>query len=438
MKKHIPKILAIVLLTAVAVLTVVAGSKSIGDKSANAVETQIGGTSNYVGAETVKTNGTDTTKPAPSTEELGSYFPIPPQSSDFYAYTQSLPIEGGVELNAVHTASDGVFIVITHSSRSGELKTRGRTVTVIRAETDGTLGGFMHLGTGGDYDYLTSGITSDGVTVAVKSGKITYVNTLSTGLTSRQVIELESSDSARIFTLNKGFLLFATGSGNAVYKIENNVVKATATLQYGEIKEVYDFGTYFSVFVNAINGYSVIKLDSALRDLGCVTVRERSAIAVQPVVREGKQKYIVAEATEGNVEIAEYFTDFSQSTSLRVGVGRAERAEVYMKSDRIFLLLHASTERLYLIGEELDYIASDSSVMRGVTEIADCCTYDGGFILLYRKSGSLVLLDLRDDGTEETRNFNFDVDCARLSGVKGEGLALVYAEGNALSVIGLD
>lgn len=441
MKRHAPKILAIVLLTAISVLTVIAGTGGFGESvndGANADVPQVPSVE-QTGAGGTGTVSDGVTSDNGSIEpEVPSFLPIAPEESDIYAYVQSLPFESGFELNAAHTTSEGTYIVITHASSGGGLKTPTRTVAIIKAERNGVLSSFMNLTHGADTSYLDSRLTAEGLIVVSATRSTTYIDRTSTDLGSRDILELPYADSAKIFTLNKGYLLFTSGATNSVAKIENNVIKAKAVLQSGEIKEVYDFGGYFTIFVNGINGYSVIKLDSKLKTLGEISLPERRLLAVQPVTRGGKQKYLVAESKDGAVELAEYFNDFAYATAERVGVGNATSADVFIKENRVFLLLHASTDRLYLIGEQLDYIASSSTVMQGITELLDCSAYNGGFNVLYIKSDVLVMLDLRDDGTEESRNFNVKADKAFVCGLKGDGLSVVYAEGNALKIIGLD
>ncbi len=443
MKKHAPKILAIVLLTAIAVLTVIAGTGSFGEGS-DSGNAEGDGKSDQTIIPTTSVKDpvdelpTDDTPSDPIEPVEPSVFPVPPEESAIYAYVQSLPFESGFTLNAVHTTSEGVFIIVTHELSTGGFKVKNRSVAVIKAERDGTLTAGLNLEHATATEYLDSALTSEGLVVITASSGVSYANVVSLDLGSREILELQKADTATVFTLNKGYLLFTGGASNAVCKIENNVIKAKASLQSGEIKAVYDFGAYYTVFLNGINGYSVLKLDSSLRDLGGVSVPERRILAVQPVARDGKQKYLVAESKDGAVELAEYYADFALSSAERVGVGMAQSADVFIKENRIFLLLHASTDRLYLIDEKLDYVASSSSVMQGMRALEDCASYDGGFNVLYVKGDALVMLDLRDDGTEESRNFSVNADTAFIGGLKGDGLSVVYAEGNALMIIGLD
>lgn len=444
MKKHAPKILAIVLLTAIAVLTVIAGTGSFVDGSDSGNAQGDGTKSDVTTLPTTGVKDPEQELPAeqiPTVPEVPvepSVFPVPPEESAVYAYTQSLPFESGFTLNAVHTTSEGVFIILTHELSTGGFKVKNRSVAVIKAERDGTLSAGLNLEHATATEYLDSALTSEGLVVITTSNSVSYANVVSLDLGSREILELPKADTATVFTLNKGYLLFTGGASNSVSKIENNVIKAKASLQSGEIKAVYDFNAYYTVFLNGINGYSVLKLDSSLRDLGGVSVPERRILAVQPVTRDGKQKYLVAEAKDGTVELAEYYADFSLSTAERVGVGMAQSADVFIKENRIFLLLYASTDRLYLIDEKLDYVASSSTVMQGMSALEDCASYDGGFNVLYIKGDTLVMLDLRDDGTEESRNFNVKTEVAFIAGLKGDGLSVVYADGNALMIIGLD
>lgn len=432
MKKQAPKLIAISLLITLAALMAVAAW--IPEKQS---------TSSLAGEQDDQqtpdldppTEGNEQDEPDNDPEPTLPFTPIPPEASALYRYTQSLWAEGGVELNGVHQTSEGTFAMITHAGKEGALNAGGkRTVSVVKIESDGTVSALKHL-KGGDV-YVDSQLTSDGLAVAASDEERSYIHTLSPDLASDVMLEFNRFVSADIFALSDGYLLFTSGGDNGVYSVSDNVVKASGSVISGEIFAVYDFAVYYMLVIGGISGYSVVKIDTSLKTLSTVNVPDKQILNVSPYVEDGSQKFLAVEKNANGVEVVKYDASFSDEEE-RVGVGLADSAEAYMNGNSILLLLHATSTRLYLINGNLNFTASSSDLMRGVTAIHDCVSYEGGFVSLYSAGDNLTLVEIGNDGKTVTRNLAVTASAAYLTRDTDGKSAVFYTSDDSLKVIGV-
>lgn len=438
MKKNAPKILAVFLLSVIAVLMVVAGSGTIADLFTNKDDGVPGSSANVEDDGSEKPPVTDDTDDGDTVVPPDVYFPVPPEASAIYAYTQSLWCESGMELNNAIVTSEGLYVIVTHDSDSGVLATEGKRISVVHADTDGTLTAAVHLPSRGeDIRYLGAKLTSAGLVVVATDGEVSYVHTVSTDLKYTELLEFPAFASATVFALSEGYLLLGAGATNTVYKITGNAVAVSTTIQSGEIREVYDFGTYYMLVLNGISGYSVIRIGSDLKHISTVTVSDRHPLAIRPVVTDGVQKFLVAEKNATGVDIVRYGADFSAAEADRVGVGLADSADVFMNGESVFVLLHATTDRLYVIDSGLNFTASSTTLLQDMTAFHDCATYSGGFLVLYSAGDALTLADIRNDSTSMTRSISVGTQKAFILRTAEGTSAVVCAVENGVKIIGL-
>ncbi len=441
MKKNAPKILAVVLLSLIAVLMIVAGSGSLKD----VFSTTDKSTNNGVGSvPSVDASGddNDTLVPPPVTDttpkdDVVSYFPIPSQNDTVYRFRQEIALENST-LHATHTTANGTFLIVSHATKQGAFKVDFPTQTVIAMDDGGALMGAISLSIQSGCTYLVSKVTTDGIVVAVSNGSRTYLYTISLDFTHTELMELPAFTSADVYSLSDGFLLFGRATENIVYKIQRGVVLSTNSIQTGDIKAVYDFSSYYALFISSINGYSFLKLDGELKLLSTITIPNRTLLAIEPIVVESEQHFIAVEQTQSGVEIAKYTMTFSIEKSERVGVGLAESAEVFMNGESIFLLLHSSTDRLYLVDKNLSFSSSSATTMQGITELYDCFTSNVGYKILYAKGEILTLLDIRNDGTSQSLNLDTSTSACNIAMSKDDKFVVVYQTDGGIVAIGIN
>ena len=442
MKRNAPKILAVFLLTAIAVLMVVAGSGSLKEVfgKGNPSNGDYGDAFNEQPQDDLNTGDQNTNFKEPELQQKepeNNYFPINANTNGVYRYEQALTLKE-LSLNAVHSNSDGIFTIVTHQTKEGAFKVNESSVSVIKSDENGSIVGAVNFNALKPVKYLASAFTSQGLVAVLVDDAKTSLYTVSTDLCKTELIELLPFTNATVYSLNDSFLLIGGNQNNTIYKIKNNAIVTSSLLQAGEVKAVYDFGSYYTLFVSGINGYSVIKLNSDLKLLSSLTVPERELLCIQPTAIEGEQKFTVAELTSTGVEIALYDVGFSLADSTRVGVGLADSAEVFMNENGIFLLLHASTDRLYLIDNQLNFTASNATLFTGIVDFYDCFSRKSGYSVLYSKEGALTITELRNDGTSSSYNLEVVCDTAFVALDKEGNRSVVYAKDDTLKIIGLD
>ena len=443
MKKNAPKILAVVLLSAIAVLMIVAGSGSLvevfntkPDNSNNIpIVDAVGDSNNQL------SNG-DTANPSNPENDDGrkeeiNYFPIKAENSVNHRYIQTLDLNAPL-LNATHSTVSGTFVIFTHQTESGAFKVPKRTQSIIKMDEEGTILSCYSISTASQTEYAHSKVTTQGLVVAVKDNTKTYLYTISFDFKQVEVMELPYFSSLTIFALSDSFLVFGVSSENVVYKVKNNAIVSSNVLQSGIIKEVYDFSTYYAIFSSGIDGYSFIKLSTDLKVISSVSMQNKSILAVAPLVDDGEQKFIIAEHTVSGVEIAKYDSSFTISNCERVGVGLAESAKVFINGESIFLLLSASTDRLYLVDKELGFTSSNNTTFQGFTKLYDCALSLSGYLVLYEKGETLTLTDIRNDGTIKSVNLDKVTASAFISTDTSGNYAVTYQTDTGIVSIGIN
>ncbi len=445
MKKHAPKILAVVLLSVIAVLMIVAGTGSLKDLfsgNQHATDNKVEGipsvdasTGNDVTAE----GGSDQVLPPP-VEELPpsvNYFPIAPEKSETNRFIQTLSLANS-ELNASISTAEGNYLVVTHETNDGAFVVSKRTQTVINVAFDGTVTKAYSLPNASETEFLASTLTVEGLAVAVTDGKCCFLYTLALDFQDITLLELPYFSKVNLFSLSDALLFFGSGAENSVYKINKNVIVCSNSLGVGEVKAVYDFASYYALFLTGINGYSFIKLDTSLKMLSAVNIPNVTLLSVEPIVEEGEQKFISVELASGGVEIAKYDLSFSISKSERVGVGLAENAKVFINGESIFLLLHASSDRLYLVDKNLAFTASNNTTFQGMSALFDCSATKEGYRVLYLKGENLNLVDVRNDGTTQTVNLDVKASKGFITENAIGGYSVSYLEDSVVTIVGIN
>ena len=441
MKKNAPKILAVVLLSAIAVLMVVAGSGSL----VEVFRQQVSNNDSLPSVDAIgdQDNKEDTLEPSvpdilpnsPLPET--NYFPIKAEKSTNHRFEQNLELTNAT-LDATHSTSEGMFIIFTHCTESGAFEVERRTQSMIKIDNEGSIISCFSISNANETEYMNSNITSQGLVVVVKDSQKTYLYTISYDFKQEELLELPSFSSVTIFTLQDSYLLFGVSSENIVYKIQNNAILSSNLLKAGTIKEVYDFSSHYLIFTSGIDGYSCMKLNDQLKLISSVSVQNRSLLAVSPIIEDGLQKFIVVEHTINGVEIVKYDMSFSNSNSDRVGVGLAESAQVFINGESIFLLLHASTERLYLVDKELSFTSSNNTTFKGITKLFDCSTTEKGYLVLFTKGEVLTLTDIRNDGMIKSINLDILTTNAYLTTESDGKYSVSFETGGGISIIGIN
>ncbi len=441
MKKNIPKILAVVLLSTIAILMIVAGTGSIKDliegtntnNQLDNVPTVDASGGNNVEVEPPSNNDSNDVEVLPPIVE---HFPIAPEKSEINRFVQRVSLIDS-KLNGVVYIQNASFIVVTHVTENGAFKVPKKTQTIIKMDENGTVLSAYSLNAKNETDFLCVKLVASGIALAVTDGNRTYLYTVSLDFSEINLLELPYFAKANIFSLDSGMLFFGIGAENAVYKIINNVVVSSNALGIGDVKAIYDFSSYYALFLSGINGYSFIKLNNNLTLISTITLPSRTLLAVEPIVEDKEQRFIAVEQTENGVEIAKYDLSFSLNNAERVGVGLGESAEVFINGQSIFLLLHASAERLYLVDNNLAFTASNNTTFQGITNLYDCSVTVEGYRVLYAKGKQLYLVDVRNDGTTQTVNLDIATNSSFLIETNN-AYAVVYETEEGIVIVGIN
>ena len=402
MYKNAPKILAVVLLIVIAVLMLVAGSDSI--KTLFTKDTPHADANNNPNNDNNDQTPNDTLPNDDDDEDddediiVPTAFPKAALESEMYLFEQELFLKGGLSLNAVHLTTVGIYIVVTSTAEGGDFSLTQKSVSVIKMTSDGTLEKALHLSLESETAYLGSQITASGLAVAVQGKEKTHLYTVGYELDVSPYIELPHATAAHIFPLREGFMLLAEGRENTMYLIKNGIAAKETSVQSGKVAEVFETAAGYMIFINGLNGYSVLNLDKNLNGYTSVSIPEKTVLKVMPLVENATQKYIVAEKEGGAVYITKYASSF-RTTDDRICLGIAESADIYINGETIFAVLKNQTGRIYLVDLALNTTLSNAGYFQGVTDIYDCHSYPNGYLMLAETETALSFIDLRNDGS---------------------------------------
>lgn len=417
MKKNTaPKKLATILLLTIAVLAIVAGNGSLKEALSNSNSTVLPPTS----AEEEPVEST------PIIDFVEGELPLLPSSHERFEFIQTITSDSNIRLEKTLYTSENIYIVFSHQTSQGTFAVEAPTTTILALDFSGTIVSFLHVNHVG---FLACQTTADGLVLALCDKQITYLYTISTDLKSTMLIELNKCEKGRIFALNNGFLWLEEGVNNTIYSIKNNTILYTSSISAGEIVEVYDFYNYFTFIINGINGYTVLNTDRNFELLSSKTFPEKKVVCLQPFVNNNEQNYIVAELINSQIVLTKYNKSWEEYE--RISVGIANSAEVFMNNDSIFLLLHASTDRLYLIDGNFNYTATNSTLMNGITELYDVCSDVNGFTVFY-KDIQLCTFTIKNDGGSSVVNLQI-LPKSAFGFTRSNNMYIAYQEGNSIS-----
>ena len=290
----------------------------------------------------------------------------------------------------------------------------------------GSIISFLHVNHIG---FVACQTTADGLVLALCDKQRTYLYTISTDLKNTMLIELNPCKKGRIFALNNGFLWLEEGANNTIYSIKNNTVISTSNISSGDIVEIYDFYNYFTFIINGINGYTILNTDKNFGLLSSKNVPEKKVVCLQPFINNNEQNYMVAELVNSQIVLTKYNKSWEEYECISVGI--ANNAEAFMNDNSIFLLLHASTDRLYLIDGNFNYTATNSTLMNGITEIYDVCSDVNGFTVFYKDS-QLSTYTIKKDGSSSVVNLQVSPKTA-FGFTNSNSTYITYQEGNSIS-----
>lgn len=435
MFKSAPRVLAVVLLVSIAVLMVIASGSGFTDlfKRVEANNDPTDSPAATDNPQTPPDGHTDNPVPV-----ISSNFPKAPSPGGLFAYVQTLEADSALTLMEVHQSAGGILLVVSGAPASGDFTVKKQSVTVINMSEDGTLKAALTLDTPNPSYYVCSQLTSDGLAVAVKDDAKCYLFTMDFSLAESGSLELPALNSARIFPLSEGFLFIAERADNSASLIQNGVIKKSVAIQSGEVLEIVELRSSLNIFLNGINGYSVVTLDKNLAGFSVVTIPEKRALEITPVTEDGVQKYIVIEQASGSVYLAKYNASFRESECERVCVGNAEGADVFQNGKSLFLLLNSSTPRVYLVDLSLGFTLSSSAFLKDIRKIHDCACYSGGYLLLISNNasdGSLTLTDIRNDGSISSKTVSLSAEKARFTKNVNGTASIVYSVKNEANTI---
>ena len=400
MSKRAPKILAISLLVVIAVLLLVANSGNFqnifGGPEADA---GYDGDANNVENGSNGNKNDETNNIEPEIPPLFSNFPKQATQDSHFAFLQQINVDGEINLNHIINALSATYLVITSNSTGGDFNVRGKTVSVIRLNDNGTLYGIVHIETQGTASFLTASLTAYGLLVVVADNYFTYLNTFDFNLNLVSLLTLPRATGARVFPMRSGFLFLLQGANNTLHLISGNEIKHSQAIESGQIIDIFELNDSFVVFINQATSYRVMFLRLDLRGVRTITINTGSLLTVAPATNNGGTSVFLAiERRASGVFLVKYSLDYIAISQLALGNAISARTFATQTNNLLLLLETNMGNELYLLDATPRIAMAVTGFLAGVTNIYHAHAHTGGFYMLASFNNNLVFLEMRNDG----------------------------------------
>lgn len=414
-KKHIVGILAVILVTAIAVLAFAAFAPKAkeDDPIKNMVDTSL-----------------NTPEPPEEQEPTIPYYEsvIPKSSnpSETYLYEQSICANGNVSLCTVLQTTSATYIIAETDAKSGDIYGEKPTVGIIKCDSLGNISKTYSLRNTCDYRYVSACISNLGlVVIATDSAKnYLYVTVTDYELTQTETKITSYADDVALYPTNESFLIFTDNGA------ENFIIKYTekellfSTVNSGKIVDVFDFGTFYRIFYNASSGYGATDVDS--KDFSTkkdIFVSNATLKCIIPLVENGQQVYVAIE-NENGVYARKYYSDLVLKNAERKKIGTAEILGHGTDGQNIYLCVGGGLSGIITLKSDLTFSYSLNKTDTVTAKIQDFNFGHNFFLLVTDLSDRLALITM--DGESCTVNYFATTDKALLITYPNGTIAIAY------------
>ncbi|MCL2631313.1 MAG: hypothetical protein FWD49_07355 [Firmicutes bacterium] len=441
MKKNAPRIIAVVLLIAIAVMLIVSESESLVmlfESNGNDAE-KLSNNQNNV-ANATNNGDNDSENPTDNVPEpvLEDIYPKLSNESNRYLFTQEVEVLGNVSLEKVISTAGAVYLVISSDSQGKDFNVFNKTVSVIKMTDSGTLTKIAHASVAGDQKFIDASLTQSGIALVVSAGGAVHITHFDLELNSENLIVLPNAQNGRIFTFSKAYILLLERDINTVYYIESEKVIKQTSITGGKVQEIFESNESFVLFLNSADGYTVTHLDLDLKSYEIINIFGKILLNVCPVADKGALSYIAVERVGGTVWLSKYTASYKLSYA--VPLASADSSVAYLNGESVLVLLESAdrASRLYLANSDLDTTVVTSGALKDVSALHHCLPYFGGFYLLANENSQLTLIDLRNDGSVSRRIISHTPRDANFVIRQNGTVHLFYEEGgNFIKIVGV-
>lgn len=338
-------------------------------------------------------------------EEYHTTYPKAALASAEYIFTQSLEGEGNITIKNVHQTPMGYYIVVESDCIFGDISSKVKSLAVFKMDLTGTIEASIVLTSRLSMTYFASKPAGSSIAVLGVTAENSYLYNVEYSLNDYSVSTLPLGERGKLFTYNDGPLSIIEGEQTTIH-INNSI----GYLPAGEIKAIYDFGSYIKVFINTDNGYTVLSLDEKLKQKDEFRINHSTVLDILPYVENKQQRFIVIEKELSQTNIYKYDFSFNKSTAQKTSLGTVDKVKIIPSLGGFMLILTGRTKGVNLLNSNLELTMSNDTVFADISDVYDNAEHENGHYFLTKKGTQLCLIDLRKDNTSSIKMLSENVE----------------------------
>lgn len=429
-KKHTVGILAVILLTAIVVLSVAAFAPK---KDETLTDDRLDDTSKVTPIIPDEKN------------EIPLYTQTLPKSSspsEKYLFEQTVCGNGNIRLAAALQTVSATYIIAETDCKSGDVASDKKTVGIVKTDSLGNIEKSICIQNNRNFSYVASNITNDGIVIIVADDTKSYlfVTVTDYNLTETVTEAVPYAENAKIFPLNDCYLVFLD-NGQETFVLQSSKDGFDfSSFSLGEIVDVFDYGNYFKIFYNATDGYGISDLSKTDFTVNkTIFVSSATLNCIIPFVENGKQIYLAAESDSG-LYIRKFYSDLSPSSSDRKKIGSATLLGHGADNTNMYLCLTGGINGIVTVRTNLTLSYSLNKTTAVISKIYDRAFDNNTFTLLVSDGdGKSVTIKISENGSE-TSYYDATDNAALLAypnGTFGIAYNSSFYDYSAIKIIGL-
>ncbi|MDR0751046.1 MAG: hypothetical protein LBF12_00440 [Christensenellaceae bacterium] len=383
MPKSMPKIIAIVLLTTIIALSIIASNKDGYFK--NSMHNAISGDSEPIEKQQVNVPHTDLINNA--TSALYDNFPKSATTSTEFEFEQTIKIEGNITYNKTHTIHNSTLLITTCYSTGGDFNSEYQTVVVMKLLEDGTISKLTRLSVNSDSSYLSSQVSLTGLLVAVSKDSGSMLFELDSDLEIVSTTSLLQATGITIYSNPECCLLILNRGKNETFFYNNGILTSGLILPDGIIVDIIETNDCFVIFLNNDSFYEIIFLNKQLNAYTSSIILNKKLIAVMPTIKNKEFCYICIETTSNSALMTIYTSLYEMVNQECYFLDIYTKIEAFIGTKTLLVNLENLNGRKlnYLINGDGLISPLDDTTITTESEILDCVILDNIYLLIIKE-----------------------------------------------------
>ncbi len=318
-------------------------------------------------------------------------FPKQPKSHDFFLFFQTIKGNGDIHIKAVHQTSSYCYVIMEADTDFGDIAVECPSIVIAQVSFLGVIEKMFTLPSYLPLVFLSSQITNDGFTIMCHNEQNTLIFNVDLDLNECTKDSLPFANDGRLFLGLQGVLILSQGTQSKVYKKKQDTFYTTF-LPSGNIVEIYDFYTFYLIFINSKHGYYIIKLSNQLKKLQETYVENITIKAVSPYLSENRQYFLIAEQINKSTSLWKYGNDFCKSNAIFKDLGTIDKINILPSQEKIITIFSGDTKGIYTFDDSLNCTLINTPLLQNIQTIVDNSYIDNKFYLLCNTVEGLVLV----------------------------------------------